>query len=925
MNNQSVKFLSVTIRNFRGIPDELFIPLDAPLTVIHAANGTGKSTICYALEWLLTGRIEDLPNIKDFSCQWGHGDTSVSATCLIGGELHDLVRQERKVTISRKGKRARVIKEVELLELLTPSSVSGRTPQATRKAKSGWLRNSRWLYSNSLSLLVDNNRAEERQQIFADILGLGHLTSTLRDLRDYRKQLPSTKGIKDRVDSLSTEIEEVESKLAEISPLKETAESNLSRLFRGFPEQKTTGKLSDDFKIAQYQVNVLGQQVRSKLDALEFLSENWPQFNTVTRELATLRKTLSELMATKENLSKEQGKYSAELSAAEVKVAEGKRAVAWAKHYMDILDRWEKIIEEPSVAEYFSSQDFTQIDLEQQFVEFAWSSEKQQAWLQSLSYLSQNSYTLLELVKKKQELATNIIQPPADMTNISRSVEEAKLERVKFESEFNALSSVIDQLRALGQEVVHSHNGQHCPLCSYDWKSSDKLRQQVGDNLSFAPKLSHAAEKLANARKVEKSCLTTLDLANNQKAAHEAYLARVRAVDEELSSIAQRTQYLEIMNVQDFSSFTVDNLIYLRNRINAAISLRQVFEVLSEVEGVFQVIDPKDGNSRVTAARENLQKYKEHYQTQEDNNSPEKHRLTLLVNGTIEKIQAKSREIEDVNSNISATSGIVVRFEEKWNEVIGEMPIEQHAFNSIQDNVQAERVRVDTCKALLAECEAIVTIDLDSEHLNKLKREKDELTRKLTAGNGYIMEADRTIEQYSQHVRKLTNSSLAPLLEPAAELFSRMHANEVYSGLSVSDGDEAMKWTVFADGHDFALDAEEKFSQGQRQDLALSLYLARARNTGGSFFLDEPIAHLDDLNRVAMLDIFRLAATSMPNMNLILTTASDGLARHMAQKFSSITDRHLLNTIYLEGNPRTGVKASITRNAPAEPLAVSKQ
>lgn len=920
MNNQSIKFLSVTIRNFRGVPDELCIPLNAPLTVIHAANGTGKSTICYALEWLLTGRIEDLPNIKDFSCQWGRGETSVSAICEIGGELHDLMRHERSVKISKKGGKRKVIKELELLELLTPSSVSGRTTQATRKAKSGWLRNSRWLYSNSLSLLVDNNKAEERQQIFADILGLGHLTSTLRDLRDYRKQLPSTKGIKDRVDNLSAEIEDVESKLAEISPLKKTAESHLLKLFKALPGQQITGILRDDFRIAQYQVNFLARQLASKHEIIEFLSENWSQYNMVTQQLTTLRKTLSELMRTKENLSTKQGVYSSELSAAELKVAESKRAVAWAKRYLDVLERWEKIIEEPSIAEYFSSHSFTQIELEQQFTELAWTSEKQQEWRRSLNFLEQNSDKILELVKQKQELAFNIIQPPADIVKISRSAEEAKLERVKAESEFNALSSVLEKLRALGREIVHSHNEQHCPLCNHDWKSSDTLRQQVVDNLSFAPKLSHVADKLAIARKVEQSCLATLDLANNQKASHEAYTARVRAVDEELSSIALRTKYLEIMNVQDFSSFTADNLIYLQVRIEAAISLRQIFEVLSEVESVFQVTVPKNGNSRISTARENLSKYKDHYQTQEDEIIPEKHRLTSLVERTIEEIHAKSREIEGVNSNISATSRIVVRFEEKWNEVIGETPVEQHAFKPVKDDVLAERKKVDSYKAILAECEAIVAVDLDSEHLNKLKRERDELAKKLKAGDGYIMEADHTIEQYAQHVRKVTNSSLAPLLEPAAELFSRMHANEVYSGISVSNGDEAMKWTVFADGHDFALDAEEKFSQGQRQDLALSLYLARARNTGGSFLLDEPIAHLDDLNRVAMLDIFRLAATSMPNMNLILTTASDGLARHMSQKFSSITDRHLLNTIYLEGNPRTGVKASITQNTRSESL-----
>ena len=49
MNNLSIKFISVEIQNFRGVPDVLRIPLSAPLTIIHAANGTGKSTICYAL------------------------------------------------------------------------------------------------------------------------------------------------------------------------------------------------------------------------------------------------------------------------------------------------------------------------------------------------------------------------------------------------------------------------------------------------------------------------------------------------------------------------------------------------------------------------------------------------------------------------------------------------------------------------------------------------------------------------------------------------------------------------------------------------------------------------------------------------------------------------------------------------------------
>lgn len=97
------------------------------------------------------------------------------------------------------------------------------------------------------------------------------------------------------------------------------------------------------------------------------------------------------------------------------------------------------------------------------------------------------------------------------------------------------------------------------------------------------------------------------------------------------------------------------------------------------------------------------------------------------------------------------------------------------------------------------------------------------------------------------------------------------------------------------------------FSQGQRQDLALSLYLSRAMSMGGMFFLDEPIAHLDDLNRVAMLDIFRVLAVSEKDTSLVLTTSSDSLMRHVAQKFSSALGGSLLNVVTLKGNPRTGV------------------
>ncbi|HIF9238105.1 TPA: AAA family ATPase [Photobacterium damselae] len=913
-NNQPIKFLSVTIQNFRGVPRELTISLDAPLTVIHAANGTGKSTVCYALEWLVTGKIEDFPNKSNFSCQWGQGETSVSSRCLIGGDHYELIRHEKALWVSKNGAKKKKFKDADLLSLLTPKLLLGKSITATNKSRRSWLRNSRWLYSNSLSLLIDNNKAEERQQIFADILGLGHVTSTLRDLRDYRKQLPSTKGLQDSVTRLSRQISEIEGKLAESIPWKEQASTHLSNILNTFPQITVTGNLVEDFRLAQLQVKIFEQRVLHSLNILRLLSEQWEQYNTEQNQLNKLRQTLADLSKINEGNSQKHTELSAELSVEEVKAAEGERAMTWSQECLSVLERWEQVISLPSMKVFNLLETVSQSNLQQQFVEFAWAADKQETWLQSVNYLIQNSDTVINLVQQKRDLALSIVYPPPDIVNISRRVEEAKIARIKADSEFNALSSVLDKLKAIGKEITYSCEGGKCPLCDHDWGSNTKLRQQIDSETLLTPELRDAAQKQAQAQQVEIDTRAQLTLANNQKASYEAYVASKVSVDNQLTSIEQRTKYLEIMDVPDFSDLNIVNLQNLRSRIDAAIGLRRIVTNLEKVESLFTNSFPEEGiGQRIHRARENLSRYTAHYQSQAGQANSAKNRLSPLVQGLIDSIAANSREIEGVKSNIAAITLIVNSFDANWKEVIGEEAITLERLNFTIKKINDEYTQVAAFKSMLVECEAVVSTDLNSEQLIKLKLEREKLTKKLDAGERYIRQADNTIGSYAQYVRNLTASSLAPILEPAGELFSRMHANEVYKGLSISESEE-LKWTVFADGHEFALDAEERFSQGQRQDLALSLYLARAINTGGSFFLDEPIAHLDDLNRVAMLDILRLVATSMPNMSLILTTASDSLARHLMQKFSSITDRHLLNMIHLEGNPRTGISMSITTN-----------
>src|SRR4051794_2863303 len=51
---------NVTIRDFRSVRGSLYVPLDAPVVLIHGPNGTGKTSVMTAIELALTGASETL-------------------------------------------------------------------------------------------------------------------------------------------------------------------------------------------------------------------------------------------------------------------------------------------------------------------------------------------------------------------------------------------------------------------------------------------------------------------------------------------------------------------------------------------------------------------------------------------------------------------------------------------------------------------------------------------------------------------------------------------------------------------------------------------------------------------------------------------------------------------------------------------------
>ncbi len=57
---------SLNIEAFRGVTATIDLDLRFPITLLYAANGTGKTTLCEAAEWLITGQVDRLRAAQHF-------------------------------------------------------------------------------------------------------------------------------------------------------------------------------------------------------------------------------------------------------------------------------------------------------------------------------------------------------------------------------------------------------------------------------------------------------------------------------------------------------------------------------------------------------------------------------------------------------------------------------------------------------------------------------------------------------------------------------------------------------------------------------------------------------------------------------------------------------------------------------------------
>lgn len=947
---RGVRLSSLTVGAFRGIGDVLEFDLRAPLTLVFAPNGTGKTTMCEAAEWLLTGQVDRLKDKRDFDAEVLRSKFTgpehkphVAANVRVGGKAYQLSR-------TADGSQSPAVFDVDglavpqrpndLLALLAPAAAANEAHHLTAiSLRQRWLKGTRFLSAEALAALVDTDdeTIERRTQVFADLLGIRHLLDAERQFEKYatelssrlRAQLQLTQQRSAEADAIEKELDRDASptttaasaigEAAQAEMLLEPTPADMPPSDAPFPDrlEALTALQRRGWHENERRRNAIGavDVRRSSRAALE---------QAVAAARAIELKLDAELA--------EKGKHG-QAAAAKVAASESERqsvtaaSQALAAAGDRLARRGVAVLSIIHRAPVFDPVPVTLSALRAGLPETGWTTDaraERRAMLTELSAgleQAEREAERLRLLDVECEAARSTTVSEATLAGLRSEAADAERRAAAAKQQRDAATAPLSRLQSAARDLLahdHGHTASSCPVCAHDWLTADALREAIAAALATIPELASQAEAVAQAA-TEAARIATEKL----KSAIAAN-ARFATLDRERTTLAYAAQrrVLSLQNAGLPTSVSAGELGLQHDRLDIADALASLDEEIALARPMLPadaaqfVLDQaplSDLVERVSAqigARDHVLQLQLAGQARDIENA------TTLRDRLRAEYAGIQQRLRDCREQLAAKGSELVELQALWEIAAPEQPWSEAAFSQFKTKLTNEQDKLARADAHIEGARAAWTAEARRLQLVGLRAAIEPALEQQARMTARIAAATRAQALFQDTYTTISKRQVQDLAKVVNPLFARMHANRVYDRINLGEDSEFLHWLAHAG--DAKLDPGKDFSQGQRQDLALALFLARARSLGGTFFLDEPVAHLDDLNRVGLLDILRTTVLEeSQSVNLVITTSSRALARHLVEKFANIDMVETpegrvrpLSVIELDGNSRSGVQLS---------------
>ena len=912
------------VQAFLGITRPLSLDLRAGLTVLHAPNGSGKTSVCQAIEWLLTGRapqrgVRTVASVPELACRFTPGlATEVGGTLRLGDQTLALLRDMEGLHLQKGGENT----DKWLLGRLAPqvATSESRTEQTNRQRRS-WLQDSRFLSGSGLSILLDDDpdTASRRQALFARLLGVAELNHESRLLEGFQARGPSLRTLDDQLQRAQQAEEAALQRWqqalhdlqhghdAQASALLDEAATLLSS--SPHPEEDDPAPLADRLSLLRTAAAQTEHELERRRAALGELQKHWGERQQLPAREATLR-TLTDALLKDANTLQQQAQTQREAQRA--RRAQAQRAIAQAT---DLARRREALAhllpaDEPTPMPPNLSLDPEEpkfADLLHQETRALKGPQERLGDALELLIAARHQLddrladrALLDACRQEAGALTDNLPSPTEVQALRLRLVDLQSRRVTLRQRIQSAQDPWQHLQQVATDLLRSLPEQEaCPLCGHHWPHPQALRDALEATRGQTP---------APLRRMERTLLSL----EAQLAALTEQVADAAAGRERLADSRSRLQELEgrwqpfarqlrALGLDPDSSELPQALEDHRQRVAT-----EATHLLARILGLEQAAD---------AARDLLQ---------------ERGRSTAAELQALENHLLNTQErLQTARRDLSAVRALYGELKAYWDLLAPGEPLGARPLQELAPPIASQRQRLTRAQALLDTAERWLKMESAAKELQEIHRlalqRRQQAEGRLAHWRSVRDTTHSALRRLDQEIHARMEASLRPIQRAVSAIYQRTQVNPVFDTIRMlggHEGDSAPHWRAMAGDLEFGT---RELSQGQRVDLALAIFLARARSLEGTFILDEPLAHLDDWNKVAVLDLLRvLVLESQGSMRLLLTTASRRLVRHLQEKFHAVPWRQgqpPLRCYELRGNPREGASLAPPQDAGLSPVA----
>ncbi|MET3413799.1 AAA family ATPase [Methylobacterium sp. 1030] len=912
---------------FRGITGTVELDLRPSLTVIYAANGTGKTTLCDATEWLLTGQVHRLCTGNAFDSGLlvskfaSRSEPTVEAELELDGRPLFLRRNRGGARLGTTQADARRVQLGSLLATLTAPSRqdAGWEPHHVTaiRRRQQFLRATHVLTAEELATLLDTDPETlgRRKEIFADLLDIREEHDSAGRLKRYADALlPDENVLIQAMQGVRSELAEAVAAVRTAGPRPSDEEAGLGESLLGIRSELSGSRRVEALAA---EIGRRHQAWTTSMSAMRIVDEGWPSRQPTVRALADRTADEGRLSKSFAVAADRATELASRMQAATEAVGRVERLREELAGFRGVVARRLPQLAASAAAGFPFDASFATL---RRLPEARMSSSLRLERTAALRSLARQVDKLPELRRRIGDMDSRLAQLvaalPQEEDVLRREAEMAKASSV-LEAARRRLTEIGQPLERLRAEALafldHRHEDTGCPVCGHDWRTHERLRASVEAMLGGPSLMAGLEREVADGERRVRQARTAV--ATAARAREEVELL-TRSRTQEAQVLAECEHQVGQFGLDAAKPDLPAALSRLRQRIDAVEALSALEDELGPRTGRFRSTLPAD-----TPLRQAAEIFSESMEGELASVSREAQAAQAQATVAAEAARAAQAEtagirleLAVVRERIGELRMLRERFTSAWAVVAGDVRV------SVQARDQA-RSTLETHAAILAQAEghlnaakAALATEAGRERVRHLKAKLAHERHRLSTVRSSRAAATRGAAAFERHAAEAARERIEQLSSVVNPLFARMHANRLIDRIEFGEGADFLRWCAGAG--EATLDPTRDFSQGQRQDLALSLFIARARTLGGTYFLDEPVTHMDDLNRVGLLDVLRAVTLSgNGRLRLVVTTSSRLLARHLTEKFARVArdqDPPPMQVVEMHGNGRSGVETAVT-------------